>query len=195
VVYLDNITIFSQLDEEHLKHLKQTFQKWRVFGLSLNPKMSLFAMEECRILKHIVIVKGIFIDPDRVEAIQKISIPRNKKEIQSFLGKVNFLRRFVPNFVEIVKNITYMLRKDNEIKWGEEARTSFTTIKISLIEAPILVNPNFSKEFLTFTFSSKETIAGVVLQKIIEGYEQPISFFSRALRDVELKYIMLEKHA
>ena len=52
-----------------------------------------------------------------MKAILKIPIPRNKKEIQSFIGKINFLRWFIPNFVEIVKQITNMLRKDQDVKW------------------------------------------------------------------------------
>lgn len=103
---------------------------------------------------HNITSKGICIDLDRVDAIQKINIPRNKKEIQSFLGKVNFLKRFIPNYAKLAKEITCMLKKDTEIKWGEHARNSFTTIKLDLKEVPILVSPNFSKEFLTFSFTS-----------------------------------------
>ena len=65
--------------------------------------------------------EGVRIDPSRVEAIQAFSIPRSKKEVQSFLGKINFLRRFVPNFVEEVKLITTMLRKGNEVRWTSES--------------------------------------------------------------------------
>jgi hypothetical protein len=60
--------------------------------------------------------------------ILKISLPRNKKEIQSFLGKVNFLRKFITNFVEVVKYITNMLRKDNSMKWLAKAKKYFTNI-------------------------------------------------------------------
>ena len=67
-------------------------------------------------LSHIISKDGIKIDPSRV-AIHKIDLPSSKKEIQSFLGKVDFLRRFIPSFVEIVKLITNILRKENEIKW------------------------------------------------------------------------------
>ena len=77
--------------------------------------------------------------------IQKIGMPRNKKEIQSFLGKVNFLRRFITNFVEVVKYITNMLRKDSNFKWSAEAEKAFANIKKSLTEAPVLVSPKFSK--------------------------------------------------
>jgi hypothetical protein len=59
-------------------------------------------MQEGKLLRHIISKEVIKIDLDRVEAILKIDTPRSKKEVQSFLGKVNFLRRFIPNFVEII---------------------------------------------------------------------------------------------
>ena len=74
---------------------------------------------------HIVSIEGVKIDPSRVEAIQALSIPRSRKEVQSFLGKINFLRRFVSNFAEVVKLIAAMLRKENEVRWIVEARNSF----------------------------------------------------------------------
>jgi hypothetical protein len=91
VIYLDDLTVFSKSDEEHLVHLKQTFEKCHRFGLSLNPKKSHFSMQEGKFLGHIVSKDGIKTDPKRVEAIDTINIPRNVKEIQSFLGKINFL--------------------------------------------------------------------------------------------------------
>ena len=91
VIYLNDLTIFSKSDEDHLIHLKQTFEKCRKFGLSLNPKNSHFAMQEGKLLGHIVSQDGIKIDPKRVEAIDTINIPRNVKYIQSFLGKIFFL--------------------------------------------------------------------------------------------------------
>ena len=95
VIYLDDITMFSQYDKEHYDHLKKVFLKCRKFGLSLNPKKSLFAMKEGKLLGHIVSAEGVRIDSNRVEAIQTLSLPRSKKEVQSFPGKINFLRRFV----------------------------------------------------------------------------------------------------
>ena len=158
--------MFSQFDEEHLKHLKQTFLKCRKFGLSLNPKKSHFVVQEGKLLGHLVSADGIRMDPERVKAILKISLPRNKKDVQSFIGKINFLRWFIPNFVETIKQITSMLRKDQEVKWTTEARASFEKIKQALTEAPVLVSPDFSKYFLTFSFASQDTIVVVLLQKI-----------------------------
>jgi hypothetical protein len=117
VIYLDDIIVFSRSDKEHHCHLRKIFLKCRRFGLSLNPKKYLFSMNEGKLLGHIVSVEGVRIDPSRVEVIQTLSFPRSGKEVRDFLGKINFLRRFVSNFVELVKHITAMLRKGNEVKW------------------------------------------------------------------------------
>jgi hypothetical protein len=109
VIYLDEITIFSKSDKEHCQHLRRVFSKCRRFNLSLNPKKYLFSIQEGKLLGHIVSVEGVMIDSRRAEDIQALSLPRSKKKVQSFLGKINFLRRFVSNFVELVKHITTML--------------------------------------------------------------------------------------
>ena len=88
-----------------------------------------------------------------------------------------------------------MLKKDQEVRWTTEAKNSFEKIKMALIEAPVLVSPYFTREFLTLSFASEDTIAVVLLQKNKEGLEQPIAFFSKTLRDSELKYSILEKQA
>jgi hypothetical protein len=104
-------------------------------------------MEEGKLLGHIISKEGIKIDPNRVEGILKINTPRSKKEVQSFLGKVNFLRRFIPNLAEIIKHITCMLRKGNEIKWNPEAKKSFEDIKVALTKAPVLASPRLHERF------------------------------------------------
>ena len=71
---------------------------------------------------HIISKDGIRIDPHKGKEIMKVELPRSKKEVQSFIGKVNFLRRFIPRFDEILRNIKNMLRKDCEIKWTIESK-------------------------------------------------------------------------
>jgi hypothetical protein len=195
VIYLDDIIIFSKSDEEHLQHLEQVFKKCRRYGISLNPKKSHFFMPEGNLLGHIISAGGIKIDPKRACSKQKIEIPRTKKVIQSFIVEINFLRHFVPNFVEILKPITNMLKKYVVIKWSLEEKTFFQTIKQALVEALVLASPDYTKDFFIFSFALEETIVVVLLQKNEEGHKKPIAFSSRALRDDELKYDILEKQA
>jgi hypothetical protein len=127
------------------------------------------------------------------EGILKIGIPRSKKEVQSFLGKVNFLRRFFANLVDTIKHITNMLNKGNQIKWNPEARKSFEDIKVALTKAPVLASPNFEKDFILFSFASEHTIAGVLLQKDDQDFEKPIEYYNKTFRYAPLKYDIMEK--
>ena len=125
VIYMYDITVYSRSNREHIHHLEKKFIKCRKFGISLNPKKSNFALEEGKLLGHIISKDGINIDPERVSAILKVGEPRSKKEIQLFLAQVNFLRRFIPSFAKILMNITNMLKRGHEIKWTAEAKRSF----------------------------------------------------------------------
>ena len=75
IIYLDDVTVFSKIDEEHLEHLRKIFKKCRKFGISLNPKKTLFGLQEGKLIGHIISKEGIKIDPKRIEAILQISHP------------------------------------------------------------------------------------------------------------------------
>jgi hypothetical protein len=83
-----------------------------MYGISLNPKKSIFGIDEGKRLGHVASKGGIFIDPERVQSIKDVRPPINKKSLQSFFGKINFIRRFVPNFVERIKPMSALLKKD-----------------------------------------------------------------------------------
>ena len=97
-IYLDDITVFYGQETNHVNDLKQVFKRCKKYGISLNPKKSFFYLDEGKILGFIVSKKGIYIDPERIEEIKRIPFPHNKKDMQSFLGKINFVKKFVPDF-------------------------------------------------------------------------------------------------
>lgn len=126
-------------------------------------------MEEGKLLGHIISKDGIRIDPTRVEAIHQVHFPRNRKEIQSFNGKINFLKRFIRNLAEYLKEMTNMLKKDSEVKWPLEANKSFHVVKLALSSTPILISPYHTLDFIIISFASKHTLATVLMQnKILE---------------------------
>jgi len=207
VIYLDDITIFSKSDQQHLVHLRQVFTKCMKYGISLNPKKSLFRLEYGKLLGHIISKDGIWIYPTRIEAILQIPHPRNIRELQAFLGKLNFLRRFISYLGELIRLLNNMLKKystikwtleakikkDSTIKWTLEAKRSFEDIKLALTQTSVLISPMFGRHFITFSFALEHTIVAVLLQKNDQGFEELIAFFSKALRDMALKYIIMEK--
>ena len=105
------------------------------------------------------------IDPERTEAISRIPFPSTKKSMQSFMGKINFVRTFVPNFSEIVRPFQNMIKKDNAFSWGEKEKKSFIRIRESIAEALALVSRYFRKYFILYTFASDISYAVVITQK------------------------------
>jgi len=88
-----------------------------------------------------------------------------------------------------------MLKRDSTIKWTIEAKISFEDIKLALSRTPVLISPKLDRDFILFSFSYEHTIATVLLQKNDHGYEKPIAFFSKALRDASHKYNIMGKQS
>lgn len=91
IIYMDDLTVFSKERDSHVADLRDIFQRCREFGISLNPKKCIFSTSKGKLLGHIILEHGISIDPDKVNAIQKITYPTSLKEIRSFMGKINFV--------------------------------------------------------------------------------------------------------
>jgi len=120
----------------------------------LNPKKSVFGIDKGKLLRHIASEGGISIDPERLQSIKDVRPPANKKSLQSFFGKINFIRRFVPNFVERIKPMSALLKKDTVFMWNDKAIKSFEDINDAISQAPVLINPDYSWDFIIFSFAS-----------------------------------------
>ena len=92
-------------------------------------------------LRFVISLEGKAIDLGRIKSIKAIVFPHNKKDMQSFLGKINFLRRFISNFAEIVKPLQDMIKKDSNFKWTKERREAFDMIKESHRKGSYFVKP------------------------------------------------------
>ena len=105
IVYLDDIIIFSDTKEEHLKRLEAVFQKLCAAGLKLKPSKCFFFREEIEYLGHVVSGKGISTNPKKIEAVSKWPTPKTVYDVRSFSGFVGYYRRFIKNFSRITKPI------------------------------------------------------------------------------------------
>jgi hypothetical protein len=181
-IYQDDLTVFSKERSDHVSHLRQVFERCQKYGISLNPTKSILGVDEGKLLGHIITKDGVKMDPERVQAIQQVPLPQTKKALQSFIDQINFVRRFIPNLAETLKPIQRLLKKDVKFEWTEEGRRAFKSIKDAIGKSLVLISPNYTKDFQIFSFSSEDTIAGVLLQKNDDGKEQPISFMSKAYK-------------
>jgi hypothetical protein len=115
--------------------------------------------------------------------------------MQSFLGKINYLRRLVPRFAETVNPHQDMIKKDAYYKWGPKEKESFTKIKEEIVKYLTLMSPIFCKYFILYNFTFDIAFAIVLTHKNVQGNEFPISFMSSGLQGVELDYLEVDRQA
>jgi hypothetical protein len=137
--------------------------------------------------------EGVHIDLERVNVINDLNPPTSIKGVQYFFGKIKFVQHFVLDYDTIVKPINKLLKKDQHFKWTLDIQKDFTEIKHSITTTSVLVNPNFDKEIILYSFYSKETIASILTQKNKKLEELSIAFMGKTLHDYKLNYLIIEK--
>ena len=155
----------------------------------------MFAVTKGKLLGHVISERGISIDPKRIEAISKIGLLASQKELKSFFGKINFVRKFITRFAEIVRPLNDMLKKGARIDWTPIARKAFEEIKQAIVDASVLLSLDYTKPFYIYSFASEHTCATILTQKVDDQDEHPIAFMSSPLKDAELRYLNVEKQA
>ncbi|CAI7793784.1 unnamed protein product [Closterium sp. NIES-54] len=160
IVYLDDILFFSKTQEHHLRDLDSVFKENRLITKGSKCKI---CKQELEFLGHVVSRDGIKVDPAKIKTIQEWKSPTNITELKSFLGFVNYVRRFIPNMAGITGPLTDMLHKDMNFVWGEEAEAAFQMLKKILVSPPVLRIDDPSKPFEVVTNASDFAIGAVLL--------------------------------
>lgn len=140
-VYIDDIVIKSSSESDHLDHLRQSFERMRKHGLRINPLKCVFTVNVCDFLGFVVHKKGIKINHNKMKAILIKEPPTNKNKLQSLLGKINFLRRFILNLSGKTKVFSHLLRlkKEEGFRWEPKHQRAFDDIKEYLSKPPVLL--------------------------------------------------------
>ena len=138
-VYVDDMIVKSQGEDDHVINLRKLFEHLRKFQLKLNPTKCIFGATSEKLLGFVVSKKGIEIDPDKVRAIQDLPPPRTQKEVRSFMGRLNYIARFIFQMTAKCDSIFKMLRKHNLSEWDEECQRAFDKVKEYLANSPVLV--------------------------------------------------------
>ena len=186
IIYLDDILIYSKSWDEHLNHLRKVLQRLRENKFYAKLKKCVFGVQEVEYLGFILKDNTVLVDPSKVEAVRSWMPPMSKRDVQSFLGMVNFYRRFIKDCAKIAKPRT-ALTKNVPFSWNTEAQKSFNTLKHLLITAPVLrtFDPKYSA--IVTTDASKFALGAVLEQEFPDG-RHPIAYLSKTLNSAEQNY-------
>ena len=117
-VYVDDMLVKSQSEEDHLEDLRETFDTLRSYNLKLNPGKCAFGVTAGKFLGFLVSQRGIEANLDKIRAIMEMTPPRNVKEVQSLNGKVAALNRFVSRATD--KCLPFFRTLKKSFKWTTE---------------------------------------------------------------------------
>lgn len=193
-VYVDDIVIFSDTWEQHLKHLTALFERLESAKLTVNLAKSVFGRATITYLGHEIGDGKVKPVDDKVMSILEYPAPTDKKAVMRFLGMLGYYRRFCPNLATIACPLTALLQKQTKFQWTEECQTAFETLKSLLCESPVLSSPNFQEPFELMVDASDKG-AGAVLMQTKGTLRHPVAYFSKKFNKYEINYSTIEKEA
>ncbi|CAI7812241.1 unnamed protein product, partial [Closterium sp. NIES-54] len=187
IVYLDDILVYSRDKQQHLADLEAVFKILDEHRLLTKGSKCKFFQDRLEFLGHIISEAGVEIDTKKLDMVKAWHPPTNITELQSFLGFVNYVRRFVPDMAWLTAPLTDLLRKGVAFTWGEKEHAAFSALKNVLYSPPILHIADPHRPFEVVTDASDIAIGAVLLQDFGNGL-QPIAYESRKLHPPEKNY-------
>ena len=197
LVYLDDIIIYSDTIENHIKDLKDVFERLRKANLKLKSSKCKICCEKVPYLGFVISKEGLRADPSKLKCIREWPRPRSKEEVHSFLGLIGYYRKLIKNLTMVEHPMRKLITIDEPFTWQDEQDLAFQTIKSILLSDRVLKLPDFSGKypFELQTDASDIGIGAVLSQKDEHNNERVIQFASRTLSKREMKWHTQEKEA
>lgn len=202
-VYMDDIIILGHTESKHFKNIKLVLDTLRLNNLRLKPSKCVFMARKMIYLGYEISEAGVSPDPEKVRVLKDFKVKRTVTGIRAFLGSLSYYRRHTKGFAEIAQPLYRLLKKDVKFEWTPQCDQAVDTLKESLINDCLLRTPNFDIGFILSTDASQHSLGGVLTQEYTEEshlpnkgpvkVEHPLGFYSRAFRDSEKGYSVIEK--
>ena len=195
--YLDDIIIFSNTAEEHLKHIQIVIDRLNAAQLKLKKSKCSFFKRELYYLGHLLTIDGVKPQIEKVKAIYAMKPSVNPKGVREFFGLVGYYRKFINRFADAARTLTKLTRKDSKFIWIDDCQTGFEYLRTCLTESPILKYPDPHKRHVVFTDASDQAAAAVLTQEYTDDdgqmKEMPVAYLSAQFNDTPFKWSTVVK--
>ena len=192
-VYIDDILVTGQSEQEHLNTLEDVLTRLAEAGLRLKKAKCSFLQLSVEYLGHNISADGLRPTQEKVRAIADAPAPRNVTQLRSFLGLVNYYGKFLPNLSSTLAPLHRLLQKKTSWTWGSEQQTAFQEAKSQLTSSCLLVHFDPNRPLLLACDASPYGVGAVLSYRMEDGSEKPIAFASRSLAPAERRYAQLDK--
>ena len=153
----------------------------------------MFFVKENEYVRFIINKNGIRLNPHKIDAINELPEPKDLKQLQSFLGGIDYYSKFIPNMAEIAKPLYRLLEKGTEWKWTKTEQLSCENLKQVLLTAPVLTNFDQNLPLKLDCDPSQYGLRKVLSHVYPDKSERPTAYASRTLNKHELNYSQIDK--
>nr|XP_012218140.1 PREDICTED: uncharacterized protein K02A2.6-like [Linepithema humile] len=195
IVYLDDILIAGRSVDEHWQRVQEVLKRFVEVGLRINKNKCAFARHSVEFLGFRIDAEGVHPTNEKVRAIKEAAPPRNRTELESFLGLMNFYERFMPNKASVAGPLYELLSKKTTWVWGSRQEQAFQQSKELLTTDRVLTHYDQTLPLLLACDASPYGVGAVLSHKLPNGSEAPIAFGSRTLQTSEKNYAQIDKEA
>lgn len=195
VVFLDDVLITAPNREQHVQRLSKVLNILRDSGFKLSRDKCDFFCDKIHYLGHVIDRNGLHMNHEKVIDIQQIKYPKNVKELQSFLGMVNFYRRFIPGIATLLSPLYELLRADSKFVWDHSCSKSMDELKNILMSENCLAHYNPDERLKLIVDASPVGVGAILMQIDAKNVDKPIEFASRTLSQAEKNYSQLDREA
>ena len=195
VVYIDDLIVYSDDWETHVRRIRKLFKALRKAGLVVNLKKSEFGKARVMYLGHEIGFGQVTPKDVNIKAILDFPIPHDRKAVRKFLGMAGYYRRFVRNFSDTATPLTNLLCKNQKFEWSEACQDSFNKLKTILTTFPVLRSPDFTKPFILSVDASDTGVGATLSQGDSRETMHPVGYFSKKLSLTQSRYSTIEKEA
>ncbi|KAK7252600.1 hypothetical protein RIF29_36664 [Crotalaria pallida] len=177
--YVDDIVVKSRKKEQHLEHLKVVFIRCKKYKLRMNPLKCKFGVSSGDFLSFEVHREGISADARKVKAVREMRAPRTKKELQQMMGKLGYIRRFIPAMGDLLGPMRGLLKGKEAFKWEKAHQDVFDMIKKALASPLVMIPPQKGAPLRVYMATTQTALSSTCLKKLITTFPCPflVPFF------------------
>ena len=186
IVYLDDVIVLGTNFTDSLEALRKVFLRFRKFSLKLKPKKCQFFKRQVEFLGKLVDETGVSISPDKLEAVKNWPVPTDCKQLQSFLGFMNYHRDHIRNFAKVSADL-YALTQAKTFNWTDRHQVCFEKLKELAISSEVLAYPS-PDGLMVLDCDASGTQIGAELSQVQDGVLRPICYASHVLMKQHRKY-------
>ena len=187
--YVDDCIVFSDDMTSHIQDLRLVLGKLQAAGFTLHGSKCSFGTDTITHLGFKYTSSGVAPSPDKTKAISDWPTPRTIKDVRSFVGLLNFYRRFIPHFAKIAGPLNDLTSSGTAFTWEPKHAEAFSKLKEALVSPPLLDYPLKTDQFVLSTDASDSGLGAV----LSTARGTVIEYASRTLSNAEKKYATTEK--